>query len=136
MKGRSGFLITLFCVVALASNAWAISPVLNVVDHPVPRIAERLSIDDVRKNIRLGGLKRHWQFEEIGPGQLKATQADARRRAVISVTDTKTSYSITLLESSSMQQKGESDQRQLQSLGPLSDQDIDDQLSMAAIAGN
>jgi hypothetical protein len=107
MKGRSGFLITLFCGVALASNAWAISPVLNVVDHPVPRIAERLSIDDVHKNIRLVGLKRHWQFEEIGPGQLKATQADARRRAVISVTDTKTNYSITLLESSGMQQKGD-----------------------------
>ena len=135
MKGESQFLLMAFCGVMLASNAWALSPVLNVVDHPVPKLAESLSVDDVRKNIMLGGLKRHWQFEEMGPGQLKATQADAKRRAVISVTYTKTGYSITLLESSSMQQKGDQIQENYNRWVRYLTQDIDDQLSMAAIAG-
>jgi len=136
MKGESQFLLMAFCGVMLASNAWALSPVLNVVDHPVPKLAENLSVDDVRKNIMLGGLKRHWQFEEMGPGQLKATQADAKRRAVISVSYTKTGYSITLLESSGMQQKGDQIHDNYNRWIRYLTQDIDDQLTMAAIARN
>jgi len=136
MKGQSRFLLVVVCGAILASNAWALSPVLNVVDHPVPRLAERLSVDDVRKNIMLGGLKRHWKFEEMGPGQLKATQEDAKRRVVISVTYTKTGYSITLLESSGMQQKGDQIHENYNRWVRYLTQDIDDQLSMAAIAGN
>ncbi len=135
MKGESQFLLMAFCGVMLASNAWALSPVLNVVDHPVPKLAENLSVDDVRKNIMLGGLKRHWQFEEMGTGQLKATQADAKRRAVISVSYTKSGYSITLLESSGMQQKGDQIHENYNRWVRYLTQDIDDQLSMAAIAG-
>jgi hypothetical protein len=69
----------------------------------------------------LGGLKRHWQFEEMGPGQLKATQADAKRRAVISVTYTKTGYRHHPAGILRHAAKGGPDPRQLQSLDPLFD---------------
>ena len=113
----------------LASNSWALSPVLNVVDHPVPKLAENLSVDDVRKNIMLGGLKRPWQFEEMGPGQPTPSAGPSSASPI-----PKPATDITLLESSGMQQKGDQIHDNYNRWIRFLTQDIDDQLSTAAIA--
>ena len=136
MKGQLRFAVLMLCAMIFAPTSWALAaPVLNVADHPIPAIAAKLSVDDIRKNIMLAGLKRHWRFEEVGPGELKATQQDNTRMAIIRVTYTPRTYSITLLESSGMEQEGDQIHRNYNRWVQFLMQDIDDQLSRTAILG-
>src|SRR5215831_10767939 len=100
MIGRTHFFTLALCfLVARAGWAAEARTVYDVVDHPIAASAQKLSLSEIEKNIIRAGAKRNWVFEEIGPGQLKATQTSGKRHATVDVTYSQKSYSITLAES-------------------------------------
>ena len=128
------FIVLILCSVLLAPVPWALAePVNNVANHPIISLSKKLTADDIRKNIIIAGLKRHWHFEEVAPGQLKGTQGSGKRQATISLTFTDAAYSITLLESVGLDQKGDQVARRYNGWVRYLLQDIDDQLSKAAL---
>jgi len=107
--------------------------VTNVADHPILASGAKLTEDAIRKNIILAGLKRHWHMADDGPGQLKAVQESANQSATVSITYTTTSYSIKLLDSTGLDQKGDDIDRRYNGWIRYLTQDIDDQLSEAGL---
>lgn len=121
---------TLILTSAISASAATIT---NVVDHPILASGTKLTLDDIRKNIILAGLKRHWHMTDDGPGQLKALQENAKQSATVSITYTETSYSIRLSSSTGLDQKGDEIDRRYNGWIRYLTQDIDDQLSKAGL---
>jgi len=128
-----GFIGLAFCGLLLAPlNAAYADPVLNISNHPVTNL-KKLSMDDIRKGIIQGGLRYKWVFEDQGPGKLKASQFEGRFSAVISITYSETAYSITLLESMGLDQKGNQIRSRYNRWVELLTRNIDAQLQAAAL---
>jgi hypothetical protein len=124
---------SLFLIPALHAKA---ATVTNVIDHPILASGAKLAVDDIRKNIILAGLKRHWHMTDDGPGQLKALQENAKQSATVSITYTEASYSIRLLSSTGLDQTGDEIDRRYNGWIRYLTQDIDDQLSKAGLGVN
>ena len=73
-------------------------PVYTVVDHPVPKPAQHLPLDVIRRAIIGAGAMRQWSFEAAGPGALLATQKTRGLVATVKVTYSQTAYGISLVE--------------------------------------
>jgi hypothetical protein len=109
------------------------APIVNLTDHPILTVGKKLALEDIRKNIILAGLKRHWHMSDDGPGKLKALQESAKQTATVSITYTTTTYSITLLNSTGMDQRGNDINRRYNGWIGYLTSDIDDQLSRASL---
>lgn len=124
--------VGLFFVPVLGACA---ATVENVTDHPIVASGAKLSLEDVRKNIMLAGLKRHWHMTDSGTNQLTAVQENPKRTATININFTTTSYSITLVSSIGLDQSGDRISGRYNGWVRYLTQDIDDQLSKVGIVG-
>lgn len=124
-----------FCLFLVAGTAWAarIEPIYNVVEHPIPAMAQKLPLDDIGRNIMVAGLHRHWHFDLVGPGELRGTNASGSRSAVIKVTYTQKSYSISLVQSSNFDQVGDQIHRRYNNWIHNLERDIDDQFTRVGL---
>lgn len=133
MNTSIGFIGLAFCGLLLAPVAAAYAdPVLNISNHPVTNL-KKMSLDEVRKGIIQGGLRYKWVFEDEAPGKLKASQFEGRLSAVISITYSETDYSITLLESMGLDQKGNQIRSRYNRWIQLLTRNIDAQLQAATL---
>jgi hypothetical protein len=83
-----------------------IEPISQVIDHPVPPLAQKLSVDEIGHVIIEAGLMRQWRFEPHGPGQMDATYDNGKHAATVRVTYNQKAYSITLVNSVNLLQEG------------------------------
>jgi hypothetical protein len=116
---------------AAISSAYA-DPVLNIVDRPVTSL-KKMALDDVRRGIVLGGTRYQWIFSDDGPGKLKATQNAGKLSAVINISYTETAYSITLVESAGLGQKGDQIRARYNRWIGLLTRNIDSELTKMAV---
>ena len=132
MPRRTGAIGTVLVGLLLASACASPVPVLNVNNHPVTNL-RKMTLDEVRRGIVLGGARYSWMFEDDGPGKLRATQNEGRYSAVISISYTETSYSITLLESMGLEQRGDRIRSRYNRWIGLLSRNIDAELSKLAV---
>jgi hypothetical protein len=71
-------------------------PIYTVTNHPIPQVAQKLTLPEIEKTIMLAGAQRNWRFEPVKPGQLKARYTNGKHEAVVDVSYTQTAYSIGL----------------------------------------
>lgn len=89
-----------------AAHADRIEPIYQVIDHPVPPSAQKLSVDEIGHAIIAAGLMRKWRFEPHGPGQMDATYDNGKHAATVRVTYNQKAYSIALVNSVNLLQEG------------------------------
>jgi hypothetical protein len=87
-------LILIFSAALLAVTACSNVPAHVVQDHPVPAVAQKLSIQEIEQAIIQAGTARQWRFEPIAPGQIRAQQSNGTHEAVVDIRYSQTSYSI------------------------------------------
>jgi hypothetical protein len=107
-------------------------PVMNVANHPITNL-KKFSLDQVKMGIIAGGTKYKWMFHDDGPGRLRASQDEGRLHAVIAITYTENTYSITLLESQGLEQKGDQIRSRYNRWMTLLTRNIDNELQKLAI---
>lgn len=122
--------LTLFTTAACAGR---IEPIYNVKDHPIPAAAQKLSVQDIGRNIMIAGAGRRWQFEQTAPDKLQAKYDNGKHAAVIDIAYSKTAYSITLVSTVNLHQKGDEVHRQYNFWIRNLEKDIDSRLSIAGI---
>ena len=125
--------VGVLCVLSLASGCASPEPVLNITNRPVTNL-KQMTADEVRKGIVLGGTRYRWMFEDDGPGRLRATQDDGRYSAVISIAYTPRTYSITLVESTNLEQRGDRIRSRYNRWISLLTRNIDSELTRLAVA--
>lgn len=105
MSARIGVFALLLSSLLLAAPAtgWA-DLIYNVKDHPVPPGAQKLSLENIERNIMIAGGLRHWRCEPLGPGQLRATQDSHGLEAVVDIAFTQQAYSITIVSTVGLRQ--------------------------------
>ena len=133
MSGHVSATGMVLCGLLLAPVFAHADPVSNIVDHPITNL-KKMTLADVRKGIVLGGTRYRWIFADDGPGKLKATQDAGRYSAVISISYTETTYSITLLESMGLEQKGDQIRSRYNRWIGLLTRNIDSELTKLAVA--
>jgi hypothetical protein len=93
-------------LVLISAAACQNRPVHNVDNHPIPAVAQKLSLKEIEQGIIQAGSARRWRFERLGDGQLRAKQSDEKdHEAVVDITFTQTAYSIRLSGSSRLKEK-------------------------------
>ena len=99
MHMRIGLAAVLISIGLFAGTAHAdrIEPIYQVIDHPVPPLAQKVSVDEIGHAIIEAGLMRRWRFEPHGPGQMDATYDNGKYAATVRVTYNQKAYSITLV---------------------------------------
>ena len=108
MLARIGFALALACVTLFAGAAQAsrTEPVYNVQNHPIPIAVQKLSLDEIGRNIVQAGTPRHWRFEAIKPGEMNATYDNGKHSATIKISYTQKAFSITLVSTVNLLQEG------------------------------
>ena len=71
-----------------------LQPIYEVTDHPIPQAAQELSEEKMGDAIIAAGLKRRWEMEKIGRGQIKATQRRQTHLAVVDIYYSNESYTM------------------------------------------
>jgi hypothetical protein len=109
MSGLSlrGMAFRIVAMVVLAIGIAACSraePVYTVSNHPIPPVAQKLTLPEIEKTIMLAGAQRNWRFEPVKPGQLKGRYFDGKREAVVDVSYSQTAYSIALNSTMNLRQ--------------------------------
>ena len=79
-------------------------PIRNIQDQPIPANAAKLSSDEIGRQIKVAGASLGWNFEDVGPGKLRATHQVQGHAATIAIEFTQTTYSIILDSSVNMYQ--------------------------------
>lgn len=135
MFSRIGFAALLACTLLFAGVAQAsrLEPVYNVIDHPIPPAAQKLSLDEIGRNIILAGTPRHWRFEPIKPGQMRATYDNGKHAATINIAYSQRSYSITLVSTVNLLQEGNEVHRTYNMWVHNLEKDIDDRFQVAML---
>ena len=82
------------------------APIHTVENHPVPAVAQKLSLAEMEQAIIQAGSSRGWRFERIGQGSLRATQRHPKGLdAVVDVTFSQTAYNIRLNSTAGLRQR-------------------------------
>ncbi len=110
------------------------APVYDVRDRPIPVVAQKLSLDEIGQNIMSAGRRRHWRIDPIGPGRMTGRLDDRQHEAVIDISYTQQSYSITLADSVNLRQEGGEIHKKYNKWIRLLQSDIDDRLYSAGLA--
>jgi hypothetical protein len=79
-------------------------PVYTVENHPIPAVAQKLTLPEIEKTIMLAGSQRNWRFEPVKPGQLKGRFFDGKHEAIVDVSYSQTAYSIGLNSTMNLRQ--------------------------------
>ncbi|HEX3972865.1 MAG TPA: hypothetical protein VHX19_16170 [Stellaceae bacterium] len=122
----------------LPSGAFASrqEPIYNVINHPIPAAAQKLSRDAISKAIIAGGaLTRRWQIGPNTDGTLTGTlDVRGKHHATATITYSQTSYNITLVSSTNLLQEGNLIHRNYNRWVHDLEKDIDAQLTAVGTA--
>ncbi len=110
------------------------APVYDVQNRPIPVVAQKLSLDEIGQNITSAARRRHWRVDPVGPGHMTGRLDDRQHEAVIDISYTQQTYSITLVESASLRQEGGEIHKKYNKWIQLLQRDIDDRLYSAGLA--
>ncbi len=126
-------LLLSWALVGLQACAARIEPIYNVENHPLPAAAQRLSLDDIGRDIIIAGTPRHWRFEPLGPGQMKATYDNGKHAATVKLTYTQKAYSITLVSTYNLLQEGDGVHRTYNHWVRNLEKDIEDRFQLVSL---
>jgi hypothetical protein len=130
--------ILLVLVVALLpSGAFASrqEPIYNIVNHPVPAAAQKLSRDTIAKAIIAGGARMQWKIGPNPDGTLTGTiVVRGKHHATVTITYSQTNYNVTLVSSTNLLQEGNLIHRNYNAWVRDLQKNIDDQLTAAGSA--
>ena len=118
-----------------AGVARALEPIYNVVDHPLPASAQRLSMEEIRRVIMAAGAQRQWLFEVAGPDALLASQDARGYTAKVKVTYSQKAYSISLV-ATNLEQSGNEIHRKYNQWVRNLEKDIEVRLAVDALRSN
>lgn len=118
----------------LAAACSRTAPVYNVQDRPIPVVAQKLSLDEIGQDIMSARRRRHWRMDPIGPGRMTGRLDDRQHEAVIDISYTRQSYSITLADSMNLRQEGDEVHKKYNKWIRLLQKEIDDRLYSAGLA--
>ena len=131
MLARIAFALLLVSALAVApAHASRVEPVYNVSNHPLPPAAQKLSLDEIGRNIIIAGTPRHWRFQPVAPGQLRATYDNGKHAATINIAYTQKAYSITLVSTVNLLQEGDQVHRTYNFWVRNIEKDIDDRFQL------
>ena len=135
LKIKAIFLIlvlTLFPSGAFASRQ---EPIYNIVNHPIPAAAQKLSRDAIAKAIITGGARTQWQIGPNADGTLTGTiVVRGKHHATVTITYSQTNYNVTLVSSTNLLQEGNLIHRNYNAWVRELQKNIDDQLTAAGSA--
>jgi hypothetical protein len=100
--------LILCCSLLLVTASANADQLVKVVDHPIMS-AQSLNLEEIRRRVVLAASKRGWTIEADGQQQFKATieAGGGQYQAVVAITYTDKTYSITLVESKGFGQRGD-----------------------------
>jgi hypothetical protein len=135
MLARRGFAASLvFGAVIVASACARTAPVYNVQDRPIPIATQNLPLEEIGRNIVQAGRRRHWRMDPVGPGQITGVFDDRQHEAVINITYTQQTYSITLADSTNLRQEGDEVHKKYNKWIRALQREIDGRLSTAGFS--
>lgn len=124
--------LTLLPTGAFASRQ---EPIYNIVNHPIPAAAQKLSSDDIAKAIIAGGARTGWQIGPNADGSLTGKiDVRGKHHATVTITYSQTNYSVTLVSSTNLLQEGNLIHRNYNRWVHELEKNIDDQLGIARTA--
>ncbi len=126
--------VMLLAALLLVGACSRTAPVYDVRDRPIPVVAQKLSLDEIGQNIMSAGRRRHWRIDPIGPGRMTGRLDDRQHEAVIDISYTQQSYSITLADSVNLRQEGGEIHKKYNKWIRLLERDIDERLYSAGLA--
>lgn len=124
-----GLAVFLMGVAACARH----EPVYTVENHPIPAVAQKLTLPEIEKTIMLAGSQRNWRFEAVKPGQLKGRYFDGKREALIDVSYSQTAYSIGLNSTVNLKQSDSTIHGRYNNWIRILERDIEDRLYKAGL---
>lgn len=134
MKRRTLFVVLSLALISAILGACARTvPIYRVQDHPIPAATQKLSLEDIERNIIHAGQRRRWQMETVQLGQLTARYSDGKHEAVVEVRFSQTSFTIDVSETVGLRQRDETAHRTLSRWIRNLESDIDDQLYRAGL---
>ena len=93
---------------AADADARRTEPIYNVVNHPVPLPAQKLTADQIAQTIVASAMQYRWRVLPTGPNQMRATYDRGHEEAVIDIIFSQRFYSITFVSSVDLkEQNGE-----------------------------
>ncbi len=110
------------------------APVYDVQNRPIPVVAQKLSLDEIGQNITSAARRRNWRVDPIEPGRMTGRLDDRQHEAVIDISYTQQTYSITLVESANLRQEDGEIHKKYNKWIRLLLRDIDDRLYSAGLA--
>lgn len=109
-------------------------PVYNIEGRPIPVVTQKLSLDEIGRIILAAGRRHYWRMDPVEPGLMKGTLDYGPREAVINISYTQQSYSITLADSMNLRQEGDEIHKKYNKWIHLLQKDIDERLYSAGLA--
>jgi hypothetical protein len=113
-----------------------LQPLYEVHSHPIPQKAQGLSLDKISMIVAGAGAKRNWLMDEIQPGRIRGTLNTRDHSAVVDVKFDNQTYSISYVSSSNLLYDGNSIHRNFNRWITNLEQDIQNDLQIAAIGMN
>jgi hypothetical protein len=123
--------LLLFGAVVAVSACSRTAPVYNVQDRPIPVASQRLTLDEIGRNIVQAGRQYKWRMDPVEPGRITGVLDDRQHEAVIDIFYTQQAYSITLVESRNLQQEGDEVHKKYNKWIRRLEQSIDERLYAA-----
>ncbi len=132
IKGKYLFLLViLLSLIGSDARASRVEPIYNVVNHPIPTLAQKLPLTEISKSIMIAGVLRHWRIDPDGPGRMRGVYSHGKHEATIAITFSRQAFSITLVSSVDLLQNGNEIHRNYNRWIRNLEQDIDNQLTIA-----
>lgn len=113
-----------------------LQPIYEVTDRPIPSAAKILSEAKMGDAIIAAGLKRRWEMERIGRGQIRATQRRQSHVAVVDIYYSNETYTLRYNSSEDLLYNGSQIHRTYNFWLRNLEADIASSLQMAAVTTN
>ncbi len=121
----------LFGASACASR---VEPIYNVVNHPVPAPAQKLSLAEIGRTIAAAAAQYEWRIVPVGPNEFRATYDRHDHEAVIDITYSQSAYNISLVSSAHLRQENGEIHRTYNRWIRNLERSIEDRLYAASVA--
>lgn len=136
LKTKAILLVLVLALLPSGAFASRQEPIYNVVNHPIPVVAQKLSRDALSRAIIAGGaLTRRWQIGPNADGSLTGIlDARGKHHATVTITYSQANYNVTLVSSTNLLQEGNLIHRNYNTWVRQLEKNIDDQLTVAGTA--
>jgi hypothetical protein len=105
-RNRALALATLIAAVFVLAGCGHVQPIYNVEQHSIPAPAQKLTLEEIGRNIVLAAAPRHWVAEQVALGEVRASYSNGQHKVQIAINYSRTGYSIHFVSSVNMEEKG------------------------------